>query len=401
MTTDLSASAWPMPARTVARVLYAYRSGNLLLRYGFVITLVAAALLLTLGLQHVEAGRPTLFLFFAAIVTSAWIGGAGPGSFAVCLAIPAGLYFYAESVDSFRFHVDNFVLLALFVLCAMLGGMLNAWQNRADHALAQKAAQLQNANAILMAEMADRRRAEQALRDTQAELARVSRLTMMGELAASIAHEINQPLAAIANSAGACMRWLNADPPNLAEARQSAACITRDSGRAAEVMRRIRHLVCKQLSQKTGLEPNRAIADVLALLQADFDASGIQVKCHLDQGLPFLMGDRVQLQQLFLNILMNAADALSRTDGQQRRIVIRSRPADNGAEIVFEDNGTGLGDDTDKIFEPFYSTKQNGMGLGLSICRSIAEAHGGRLWAEPASPNGARFFLFLPTNGDA
>jgi C4-dicarboxylate-specific signal transduction histidine kinase len=340
-----------------------------------------------------------LFLFFAAILASAWFGGVWSGGFAVLLSIPAGLYFYASSLHPFALRFEDFLLLTLFSLCAMTGGMLSSWQHRADHALAQKAAQLQETNAALVAEMAERWRAEQALQQIQSELARVARLTTMGELTASIAHEINQPLAAIANSAGACMRWLTATPPNLEEARLSASHIIRDGTRAADVVVRVRQMVRKALSEKSELDVNDAITDVLPLLEDELRGNGIVTRASLEAGLPRLMADRVQLQQVFLNLFRNAMDAMMAAD-RPRLLEISSRAAQKGILVEIADSGPGPGVDSERLFEAFFTTKPNGMGLGLSICRTIIEAHGGSLSAAPRMPHGAVFRILFPLDGE-
>jgi C4-dicarboxylate-specific signal transduction histidine kinase len=368
-------------------------AASLLIRYGAALVCVTAALTLTLLLQQFSVGRPTLFLFFAAIVVSTWFGGSGPGVVAVLLSVPAGLYFYAVSLGSFGSRIENAVLLLLFALCAVAGGMLGAWRRRADSVLALKAHQLQVANNALRAEISERQRAEQALQEAQAELAHAARLTTMGELAATIAHEINQPLAAISNSAGACVRWLNADPPNLGEARLSASWIVRDSTRAAAVVSRVRTMVRNAMSEKATLDVNRAIEDVLGSMEYDLRKRRVAVSLALDPSVPRMLADRVQLQQVFLNIFMNAVEAMA--ESRERRLLIRTSNCDESVRIEVEDSGGGFEGSAEALFQPFFTTKPLGMGLGLSICRSIVEAHGGELTAA-AGARGACFRLMMP-----
>jgi signal transduction histidine kinase len=368
---------------------------SLVVRFGFTLVCVTAALSLTLLMQQVGSGRPSLFLFFAAIVASAWFGGPSTGIAAVLLSLPAGLYFYWAELGFIAYGADNLFLFLIFVLCAMAGGQLGAWRRRADNALALKAHQLQQANDALRAEINERRRTEQALQEAQAELARASRLTTMGELAATIAHEINQPLAAISNSAGACVRWLNANPPNLQEARLSANWIVRDSARAAAVVSRIRAMVRNAMADKAPVSVNRVIEDVLRSIGYDLRKHRVSVKLALDPSAPRLLADRVQLQQVFLNIFMNAMEAMAQTKAKERNLTISTAARGDEVRISVEDSGGGFEGESEAIFQPFFTTKPAGMGLGLSICRSIVEAHGGELKAV-AGIGGACFRLAMP-----
>jgi C4-dicarboxylate-specific signal transduction histidine kinase len=366
---------------------------SLAIRFGFTLACVTAALSVTLLLQQVGSGRPTLFLLFVAVVASAWFGGASTGIVAVLLALPAGLYFYWVELGFRAYRADNLILLALFLFCVIAGGQLGAWRRRADLALALKARQLQQANDALRAEINERRRAEQALQEAQAELARAARLTTMGELAATIAHEINQPLAAISNSAGACVRWLNASPPNLQEARLSANWIVRDSARAAAVVSRVRAMVRNAMSDKAPVSVNRVIEDVLRSIGYELRKHKVSVKLALDPSSPRLLADRVQLQQVFLNIFVNAMEAMAQA--RERSLSISTAARGDEVRITVEDSGGGIEGEPEAIFQPFFTTKPAGMGLGLSICRSIVEAHGGDLKAVAGS-HGACFRLMMP-----
>jgi C4-dicarboxylate-specific signal transduction histidine kinase len=366
---------------------------SLVIRFGFTLACVTAALSLTLLLQQVGSGRPTLFLFFVAIVASAWFGGPATGVAAVLLSLPFGLYFYSVDLGFFAHRVDNIILLLLFALCAMAGGQLGAWRRRADNALALKAHQLQEANDALRAEINERRRTEQALQEAQAELARASRLTTMGELASTIAHEINQPLAAISNSAGACVRWLNANPPNLQEARLSADWIVRDSARAAAVVSRVRAMVRNAMSDKAPVSINRVIEDVLSSIGYELRKHRVAVKLAFDPSMPHLLADRVQLQQVFLNIFANAMEAMAQA--KVRSLAISTAARGDQVRVTIEDSGGGFEGEPETIFQPFFTTKPSGMGLGLSICRSIVEAHGGELKAA-TGVRGACFRLVMP-----
>jgi signal transduction histidine kinase len=247
-------------------------------------------------------------------------------------------------------------------------------------------------------DITERRRAEEALRDTQAELARVARLTTMGELVASIAHEINQPLAAIATGGSACLRWLNRDKPDLDAARDAVALIVRDTHRAGDVIQALRALTKKSGPQLTKLDINGTIEEVLALTRSDLQRHGVVLRTDLSAEVRPVLGDRVQLQQVLLNLITNGVDAMSAVTGRPKVLVISSEPVEPDEVLVaVADSGTGLDPAmAERIFEPFFTTKPNGMGMGLSICRSIIDAHGGRLWVLPRVPSGAVFRFTVP-----
>lgn len=243
-----------------------------------------------------------------------------------------------------------------------------------------------------------RKRGEDALRAVHAELIRVARLTTMGELTASIAHEINQPLGAIVANGNACLLWLAKDPPRLDEARRAAARIVRDGNRAGDIIKSVRALLGSSPSDTTALDINDAIREVLTLTRSEFHAHHVALETELSGGLAPIMGDRVRLQQVILNLVMNAIEAMSGSANDSRVLRVRSR--DDGPDtvlIAIEDSGPGIAPDiTDRLFEAFFTTKPGGMGMGLSICRSIVNAHGGRLWVSPASPQGAVFQFTVP-----
>jgi signal transduction histidine kinase len=239
---------------------------------------------------------------------------------------------------------------------------------------------------------------EDALQVTRAELARVSRVMTMGELTASIAHEVNQPLGAMVANAAACTRWLAAQPAEIAKTRKALDSIAADGRRAGEVIGRIRALVKRQAPRKLLLNINQKVRDTLALTEQELRIQGIVLELHLADGLPEVAGDRVQLQQVLLNLVMNAIEAMGGVDDRPRVLTIVSRQDDASAVVVeVRDSGTGLdAGRAERLFEAFYTTKSEGIGIGLSISRSIVEAHGGSLSAAPNSPHGAVFTLRLP-----
>src|ERR1017187_3167877 len=238
--------------------------------------------------------------------------------------------------------------------------------------------------------------AEEALRQAQAELAHVNRVTTMGELTASLAHEVNQPLSAIAANGHACLRWLSADPPNLARAREAAERIIRDGQDAGEIVRRVRALFRRTPGEKDVLDLNEVIGEVLRLLRSDAGKRGIAVETDLDKKLPSVVADRIQLQQVVLNLVLNGIEAMDQVADHPKTIFIRSAwEKPNAAVVEVRDNGAGF-ENPERAFEAFFTTKQNGMGMGLAICRSIIEAHHGRLWVAPNEGPGATVCFTIP-----
>ncbi len=242
----------------------------------------------------------------------------------------------------------------------------------------------------------DQKNTEEALRRTQTRLSRATQIATVGELSASIAHEINQPLAAVVASGHACLHFLSARPPNLAKAYEAAESIVRDGKEAGEVVRRIRALFKREVVEKVLLDLNDVISEVLHLLGGETTRRRVAVETDLGKDLPPVAGDRVQLQQLVLNLLLNGIEAMDPVLDRPRKLVVRSKRDSPGTVLVeIQDCGVGL-KDPDRIFEAFVTTKKNGMGMGLAICRSIVEAHNGRLWAVSEEGRGATFCLTLP-----
>jgi PAS domain S-box-containing protein len=243
-------------------------------------------------------------------------------------------------------------------------------------------------------DLTERKRAE-------AELVHANRIATMGQLSASIAHEVNQPIAATLMNAGTAGRWLARQPPNLEGAKQSIDRIISDGKRAAEIVSRIRDFSKKTSSQKGDLEINEAILEIMILTRAAMSEHSVLVTMQLSEGLPPILGDRVQLQQVMLNLIMNAIEAMSEVREGSRELLISTSEVESGGVLVaVSDSGPGLPPASlARIFEAFYTTKSSGLGMGLSICRSIVEAHGGRLWATPNEPHGAVFCVTLPIGG--
>jgi C4-dicarboxylate-specific signal transduction histidine kinase len=241
--------------------------------------------------------------------------------------------------------------------------------------------------------------AEAALRQVQAELAHVTRVTTLGELAASIAHEVNQPIAAVVTNAEAALRFLGRHPPDLEEVREGLLSIIKDANRAGDVIGRIRELMKKAPPRKGRMDINEAIHEVIELTRGEAVKSGASVQTALGEGLPLIEGDRVQLQQVALNVIINAVQAMSDAEGPRELTITTAQAEPNGVLVAVKDTGPGLAPASlERLFAPFYTTKPGGLGMGLSISRSIVEAHGGRLWVTANPPRGAVFQFTLPVH---
>jgi C4-dicarboxylate-specific signal transduction histidine kinase len=253
-------------------------------------------------------------------------------------------------------------------------------------------------------DVTERKRADEErerLRQAQADLAHVSRVTTMGELTASLAHEVNQPIAAAVTNANTCLRWLARDQPDLEEAREAAMRIMKDGTRAAEIISRIRLLFKKGTAQRELVDVNEAIGDMIVLLRSETTRHNILVRTELAADLPEVMADRVQLQQVLMNLMINGIEAMKEVEGT-RELAIKSQRMQNEEVVVsVTDSGVGLPpQQKEQIFNAFFTTKPHGTGMGLRISRSIIESHGGRLWAGDNSPRGASFCFSLPTKAE-
>lgn len=240
-----------------------------------------------------------------------------------------------------------------------------------------------------------RRQAEAMLAKVQAEFAHAARVSMLGELTASIAHEVNQPLAAIATNAAAGLRWLSREEPELDEARALLGRIKADAARAAQVIDRVRSMAGGRAPQQAPVQLNEVVEEALIFLRHEFDSHGVRLSLALDPLAPVVMGDRTQLQQVAVNLIVNAVQAMEQTHPAARELTIRTRPTGAGVQVEVEDAGPGLADQA-RVFDSFFTTKAAGMGMGLTICRSILEAHGGTIAAANAPTGGAAFTFEVP-----
>jgi C4-dicarboxylate-specific signal transduction histidine kinase len=241
---------------------------------------------------------------------------------------------------------------------------------------------------------------ERRYREVEMQLTHANRVATLGQLSASISHEVNQPIAAAVTDAHAALRWLAMQPPVLEEVQQALDRVVKNGNRASDIIGRIHALVIKAPARKGDFEINEAILEVIALTRREMVKNGISVQTQLAEGLPLIQGDRVQLQQVVLNLVINAVEAMSALSEGPRELLISSDITEaDGVSVAFRDSGPGLSAASrEHVFEAFYTTKSDGLGMGLSICRSIIETHGGRLWATEGEPRGAAFIFTLPAH---
>jgi len=350
---------------------------------------VLAALIPELFIAKYFFPYPFLYPFLAAVVASAWFGGMAGGLFAVILSIIAVDYFFIPPVNSLTFSAAVVLYLASFVVCALAAGWVSSAIRRSELALKEAHDQLE-------ARVVER---TAALMKTEAELTRLSRVLSMGELTASIAHEIKQPLTAVVMNGHASIEWLSASPPNLEKVRQSTEKIIQDGARAGAVLSRIRALFKKETSTKDWLDINDVIQELLALVLAEAQKQNVSLRLELASDLPKVMGDRVQLQQVVLNLMMNGIDAIAADKTIREVLVVSWKHGEDEIGVRVEDTGVGLDlENAEKIFDPFFTTKPHGIGMGLSISRTIVESHEGKLWATPRPAGGTIFQFTIPVH---
>jgi signal transduction histidine kinase len=375
------------PAKTLAKDL----PRSVAVRYGTAMLLVAVALSATLAVQRLFVfPYPFLFLFFGAVMASAWFGGMGAGLFSVLISTLAVDFFFVPPLYSWRVNATSETYFVAFVVCALVATWVSSAKKRSEEALREVRDQLE----IRVSERTA------ALLQTQTELARLSRVLSMGELTASIAHEISQPLTAVVTNGQASLEWLSGSTPNLEKARQTTESIVRDGSRAGAVIDRVRALFRKEEPVKNWTDLNRVIQELTGFLRDEANLRRVSMRTQLSPALPHVMADRVQLQQVVMNLILNGMDAMSGygEGDKERELVIRSQK-ESGDQVLIavEDSGAGLDPETaERIFDPFFTTKPHGIGVGLSISRSIIESHRGCLWAEPRPSGGTIFQFTLP-----
>jgi C4-dicarboxylate-specific signal transduction histidine kinase len=386
------------PDRKLRRLLSSYLVASISVGIAVIATLILGS-----AIKHTTA------LFFCSVMLSSWYGGLGPGLFAAVLSVVALDYYFIPPLYALGIGPEDAADMIAFVATAFFISWLTSDQKRAkesigkardelDGRVKERTADLKNANQQLQLEIAERKATEQRFLEAQTEIARIARITTMGELAASIAHELNQPLGSIVTSGDACLRWLKATPPNIDEAKQAVEAIIRDATRASNVVVRTRKLLRRGDRLRESLEINDVINEVLGLLEVELRRNGISLRIEKQENLPPATVDRVLLQQVLLNLIMNAMDAMRAVSDRMRVLSIRIEEQDSGSIIVIvQDSGAGVDPDhLSRIFEAFYTTKAEGIGMGLTISRSIIEAHDGRLWAVANDGPGSTFCFTLP-----
>jgi signal transduction histidine kinase len=337
--------------------------------YGLAVIACAIALALARPLEAPSS------CFLLAIIVSGLFGGRGPGLLAVGLSALAFNFLFLQSPLSISSPSSSYFRFGVFVVTALT-----------THQLIQAKRSLEES----------RRRIDETLTKTQDQLSRATQIATVAEFAAAIAHEISQPLSAVVANGQACLQWLSAEQPNLTNARVAAERIIRDGKDAGEVVRHIRALFKKTAPEKVALNINEVMEEVLSLVHKETVRKRIAIETDLETDLPPTLGDRVQLQQVIFNLLLNGIEAMETVANRSKKLHIRSKLQSSDTILVeIRDYGTGLAD-SERVFEAFYTTKERGMGMGLSICRSIVEAHGGRLGITPSQGSGTTFFFTLP-----
>ena len=330
--------------------------------YGVAATACGVALIVARPLDAASS------CFLLAIIVSSLFGGRGPGLLAVGLSAIAFDLYFLPSPLSLSSDPSSYLRFGVFVVAALTATQL----------------------------IEAKKRIEETLSRTQARLSRATQIATVSELAASIAHELSQPLSAVVTNGQAASQWLSADPPNVTNARVAAERIVRDGKDAGEVVRRIRALFRKTALAKVDLDLNEVIDEVLRLIRSITLKKRVTVEADLERKLPLVVGDRVQLQQVLFNLLVNGIEAMEAIEDRPRKLRICSKLQRPDAILVeIRDYGAGLAD-SKKAFEAFYTTKEKGMGMGLPLCRSIVEAHGGCLGVTPTQGPGTTFFFTLP-----
>jgi C4-dicarboxylate-specific signal transduction histidine kinase len=384
------------------------QGGSAALRAGLAVALVAAAFWVTQLLHGVVSTAGYLF-FYAAVVASAWFGGKWPGWLAVVLSTLTVAYFFMPPVNSFKVNREALPVFVEFSVSSAIVSWFSSWRRQAETALRQardelqtrveeRTAELRQTNEQLLAEMAERKRAEDAYYEAQTEIARVTRMSAMGALAASISHEVNQPLAAVVTNADACMMWLCSEPPNVDEARSAVDRIAQEGTRASDVVRHIRALFTQGVPERTPVQVNELLRDAAGLMHAEAVRQHVEMVTELAAGIPIAMADRIQLQQVVVNLIQNGIEAMIDVTDRARKLTIRSEmAAPDRIAVMVRDSGAGIDPKNERrMFDVYFTTKARGLGMGLAISRSIVEAHGGRLWAANNTDCGATLQFTLP-----
>jgi C4-dicarboxylate-specific signal transduction histidine kinase len=365
------------------------------LRYGLALLSVAAAFGLAHAFLYFHLPQPFTAFALSAIAITFWYAGIAAGIVAVLLSLLIRTFFFEPEIAA----LSRAVYALVFVTFAVLMSRLVRGRHDLEARVAERTSELTNANVELQEKIRQLAVTSDTLHQAEADLARVNRVTTMGALTAALAHEVNQPIAAAVTSASASLRWLARVPPNLEEAREALRQIVADGTRAAEIVSRARLMFSKAVPRRESVDVNAVIRETVALLDSEASRHHVRLRTELANDLPRVCGDRVQLQQVMMNLMVNGIDAMNGVDAK-REVAIRSQRAEkDGVLVSVLDTGIGLpAEKAAQIFEAFFTTKPHGVGMGLAVCRSIIESHGGRLWAGDNSPRGAAFFLSLPAD---
>jgi C4-dicarboxylate-specific signal transduction histidine kinase len=363
---------------------------GLVSRYGIAILLPAVALWLSLVFE-ISFGNPFWFFFPSAVIASTWFCGKSPGWLTTVVSVVVVQYYFIPPLRSFVITRRDLPFSFTFLGCQIFATWLVSKRKQTEDSLRQ-------ANAALVSQIAERERAEESLRKTRSELARVVRITTVGELTASIAHEINQPLAAVVMNCDACAAWLASESSNLVEAQAAAERAAAGATRASEVISRIRSLIKNAPTERVPVQLNDVITETVDLAAHQASNGGVSLSTDLEPNLPPVLGDKIQFQQVILNLITNGLEAASSVDGRPRRLEIRTQMrGPDQVQVSVSDTGVGVPQGLlPRLFEPFFTTRSHGIGMGLPISRSIIEAHGGRLWAESSLGEGSVFQFTVP-----
>jgi C4-dicarboxylate-specific signal transduction histidine kinase len=359
---------------------------------------IAAALASALLLQRYLQTEPFASSLLCAIMFAAWFGGAGADLLAVALAVLAFIYFAAAPNYSFAVAHTEIPRVVIFTIAALIVLWLSAAQRAAANSLRRARDDLQAA--VLKLEDLNKtlQLEHEALQQAQAEVTHVSRVAMLGAMGASIAHEVSQPLSAIAANGEAGLRWLAREVPQTEQAIASMRGIISDAKRASEVVARIRELARNTEPELTRVDINEIVEEAITLVKREMLGHQVRLELQLAPGLPLIRGDQIQLQQVIINLLINAVQAMATVVDHARLVTIRTQEHQpHDVLVTIQDTGIGVVPELlGGLFNPFYTTKPHGMGLGLSICRSIVEAHGGQIWACRNAGPGMTFKFAIP-----